>query len=1053
MAPVSARKTWVFVLLLGVLVGTPGAWALEPNRSLAQLPHRAWQTADGLPQNSILTLLQTPDGYLWGGTWEGLVRFDGARFTVFDETNTPALPHRTVRSLMLGRDGTLWIGTSKGLAHLRGRTFSSVPTPGSTPLNNISALLEARDGSVWITTDAEGVSRLSEGRFQTWTTAEGLASDEVLAIVEDAAGNIWVGGAGGVQQWTGSTWTAPLAFDGQARVHVSALLFDRTGTLWAGTDEGEVYQVREGVPRRVPEASRPGAPIDVLFVDRVGALWVGSLGRGVLRLLGNQRSELDSGHPLAGSLVNDIIEDTEGNLWLGTEARGLHRLKDAPFVPYGPPEGLAHEMVLAILETRDGSLWFATVGGGVTRWHEGKMRSFSTADGLILDRVRALAEGPDGSVWFGTRGGISRWKAGTLTSYGAAHGLRDVRAFQLAVDRAGTVWVGTPTGLARWNGTRFEPFVPPEGLPGAGISLLRQSAAGGLWVGTLGGGLAHLHEGRLHVLAPERGPLQNDALSLHEDSTGALWIGTDEGLYHWRQGQFRRFTVEHGLFDDRIFQILEDDGGNLWMSCNKGVFRVPRVELEAVAAGRMERASSRAYGADDGMRSEECNSLGSPAGWRDRGGRLWFPTIRGAVAYTPGDEERRAPPPPVLLEELYVDGRAVPSAERQGIRASEGQIELHYTSPGLRAPNRLRFRYKLEGFDSQWVQAGTRRVAYYTHLPPGGYRFRVAAEYVDGGGTAPEAVVDFYLRPRLHQTWQFRLACVLAAVLLVAGAVWLRVHRLRLHQRELQARVDERTTELATVNADLKVRVQELQETRERLIHAEKMAAVGTLAAGVGHELNNPLAYVISNLHFVASEVREATAGSQDRGRWDEVTQAIGEALQGTERMRGIIQDLRTFSRMQPQQRQRVELHAVLDLVLTIASGELSRSARVVKHYGTPPAVLGDETRLAQVFLNLLVNAAQAIPEGHADQNEIRLTTRADERGYAVVEVSDTGKGIAAEVLPRIFEPFFTTRDVGGGKGLGLSICHSYVRGMNGELRVRSELGRGTTFEVVLPPA
>ncbi|HYO72997.1 MAG TPA: ATP-binding protein, partial [Archangium sp.] len=294
----------------------------------------------------------------------------------------------------------------------------------------------------------------------------------------------------------------------------------------------------------------------------------------------------------------------------------------------------------------------------------------------------------------------------------------------------------------------------------------------------------------------------------------------------------------------------------------------------------------------------------------------------------------------------------------------------------------------------------------------------------------------------------------LAVVLAVAGGVSLRLRRLRQRERELQARVNERTAELATLNVDLKARLQELQTTRERLAHAEKMAAVGTLAAGVGHELNNPLAYVVSNLHYVATEVRDLSAQGLERERWAEVEQAISEALQGTERMRRIIQDLKTFSRVRPQRdTQRVELHAVLDLSLSIAAAEMRHRARVVKDYGPVPAVLGDETRLGQVFLNLLINAAQAIPEGHAGQHEIRVSTRQDEQGGVVVAVSDTGTGIAPEVLSRIFEPFFTTKPVGVGTGLGLSICHSYVQAMGGDIRVRSEVGQGTTFEVVLRSA
>ncbi|HYO55426.1 two-component regulator propeller domain-containing protein [Archangium sp.] len=1041
------------LLLVGLFASGGSASALEPDKAPRQFPHRAWQTADGLPQNSVLSLVQTPEGYLWGGTWEGLVRFDGARFTVFDRTNTPALPGRTIRSLAVGQDGTLWIGTDKGLASMREGTFLPVVPPAGTVLSNLQELLVTRDGSLWIATDGHGLTRLSQGRFRTWKKANGLASDEPLALAEDEAGGLWVGSTGGLQRWNGTAWTAPLPFEGGHQVAVRALAMDGEGTLWAGTEKGEVYRLQEGVPRRVPEASPPAAPVSAMLVDREGGVWVGSLGQGVRRVAGGRVSELEAGHALAGSVVSDLLEDVEGNLWIGTEGRGLHRLEDAPFTTYGPPEGLAHEMVLAIHEARDGSLWFSTVGGGVSRWRDGRMTSWNTSHGLILDRVRAIAESPDGSLWFGTREGISRWSAGTFTSFGAGQGLGDPRAYVLAVDADGTLWAGTPTGLFRRSGERFEPFTPRGGLPGQDITLLRPSAAGGLWVGTKNGGLAHLLDGQATVLTPENGPLDGKVLALHEETDGTLWIGTREGVFRWKAGRFRRFSSADGLFDERAFQILSDGRGHLWMSGNKGVFRVPLAELEAVAEGRRARVTSRAYGTEDGMRSQECNALGAPAGLRARDGRLWFPTIRGAVAYTPEHEQKRTPPPPVLIEELRVDGRPVPRSEWGRIPAGDGRIEFQYTAAGLRAPQRLRFRYQLEGFDADWVEAGAQRVASYTRLGPGHYRFRVEAEYADGGGAAPGVEVALYLRPRLHQTLPFRAACVLAAVLAVAGGVWLRLRRSRQRERELQAHVDQRTAELATLNADLKARLQELQATRERLVHAEKMAAVGTLAAGVGHELNNPLAFVVSNLHYVASEVREVVPRGEERERWGEVEQALVEALQGTERMRRIIQDLKTFSRVQPERHQRVEVHAVLELALSIAAAEMRHRARVVKDYGLVSAVLGDETRLGQVFLNLLVNAAQAIPVGHAGQHEIRITTRQDERGQVVVAVSDTGVGIPPEVLSRIFEPFFTTKPVGVGTGLGLSICHSYVQAMGGDIRVRSEVGRGTTFEVVLRSA
>ena len=1041
------------IALVLVLAWAGEAWALEPGKSLLQFPERSWQTADGLPQNSVLALEQTPDGYLWGGTWEGLVRFDGARFTVFDKTNTPALPGRSVRCLELTADGTLWIGMPEGLARLYQGTFFPVVPPAGTVLSEPRDLMAARDGSLWIATDSGGLSRLSGNQFRTWRRSDGLSSDRVSSLAEDSAGTIWAGSDKGLQHWDGTAWSAPVPFEGREHMEVLSLTVDKQGTLWAGTGVGEVFQLRDGLMRHVPEASLPGAPVVVLLVDRAGSLWVGSLGLGLLRFSQGHGSGLDTTHPLAGSQISDLLEDTEGDLWIGTDARGLHRLKDAPFTAYGPQEGLAHDMVLAIRQMRDGSVWFGTVGGGVTRMLDGKMTSWTERDGLLINRVRAIAEGLDGSVWLGTRNGINRWRQGKLTSFGAEQGLTDVRAVLLDVDAQGTLWAGTPTGLFRLNGERFEPFVPRGGLPGGTLSALRAGAGGSLWVGTSEGGLLRLVDGQPTMLAAANSPMNTKVAALYEDEAGTVWIGTNDGLFRWRQGQFHHFSVTQGLFDNRIFHILPDGSGNLWMSSNKGISRVSVADLEAVAEGRLARVAPRVYGAEDGMRSEECNALGSPAGWRDQAGRLWFPTIRGAVAYTPGPEAARAPPPAALIEELLVDGHPIQATEQSPIPRGEGKVELHYTDAGLRAPTQLRFRYQLEGVDSDWVEAGTRRAAYYTRLPPGTYRFRVQARYEDTGGAAPGAELSFYLKPRLYQTWAFRVACALLCALTLAGGMWLRLHQARRREKNLQARVDARTAELATVNGDLKARLQELQSTRERLVHVEKMAAVGTLAAGVGHELNNPLAFIISNLHYVATEVNELGHHPEERSRWQEVEQALGEALQGTERMRHIIQDLRTFSRARPHHSRPVELHAVLDLAVSMADVQIRHRARRVKDYGEPPLVLGDETQLGQVFLNLLVNAAQALPEGHADQHEIRVSTRRDAQGNAVVAVSDTGPGIPPEVLPHIFEPFFTTKPVGVGTGLGLAICHSYIQAMGGDIRVRSQPGQGTTFEVVLPAA
>jgi signal transduction histidine kinase/ligand-binding sensor domain-containing protein len=1044
--PIASAHARARLLATGLLTGllvAGSASALELEKALNQFPRRAWQAEDGLPQNTTQALAQTPDGYLWAGTYEGLARFDGARFTTFDPVNTPALPDRSITALALDREGTLWINTNRGLAGLRAGRFFSVPLPESITPRHVHALLPSREGGLWLATHGSGLARLFEGRFQLWKAEQGLADNRVMALAEGEAGSLWVATPAGLQRWEGAAFHPGPSFQGAPPL-VSSLAVDAQGALWAGDVGGTVYQLRDGVMHAVPEASLPGSPISVLLVDRQGTLWVASRGQGLLRRVNGRRFVLSPANGLESGSILSLLEDAEGNLWLGMGTHGLHRLKDAPFTPYGPPEGLGHDMISALREARDGSLWFSTLGGGITRWKDGQMTTWTTREGLIDDMVFGSAEGRDGSLWFATRRGILRWREGTF-SHIPGQGPAPRAPFGQAVyeDEHGTLWASSQEGLSRWNGSQFTPVSPRDKVLGAFVRVLERRAAGGFWIGTQGGGLAWYSEGRLFTLSSEGAPIDGDVRGLFEDGD-TLWVGTTNGLFRWKNGRFVRLSRAEGLFDDVVFQILPDERGNLWMTCNKGIFRVSRQELEAVADGLLARVTSQAYGKEDGMRAQECNALGGPAGIRTRDGRLWFPTIRGAVAYEPRHEKLPAALPPVHIEELWLDGRRIPASEWSRIPPGEGRVEIHYTVAALRAPERLRFRYKLEGVDTDWVEAGHRRVAYYTRMPPGDHRFRVEAFSTEEGGPTRGAEQVFHLEPLFFQTRLFRVGIVLVAVLATAGLIWLRLRQLRERERRLQARVDERTAELA-------MRLRQLEATQERLAHAEKLVAVGTLAAGVGHEINNPLAYILSNLRYLSKELREVTKREEERERWQEVEEALSDALHGAERVRKIVQELRTLARVQAEPPSRVELHAVLDRALGVLEQELRRRARLVKDYGAPQPVIGDEGRLGQVFLNLLVNALQAIPEGHPEHHEIRVTTRQAPDGRAVIEVRDTGQGIAPEILPRIFEPFFTTQEAGEGTGLGLSICHSTIESMGGEIQVESEPGRGATFRVLLP--
>jgi ligand-binding sensor domain-containing protein/nitrogen-specific signal transduction histidine kinase len=1044
---VRARACLIAVGVLGALFATArSAWALEPDKELSQFHRRGWQDEDGLPQNTTLALAQTPEGYLWVGTYEGLARFDGVRFTVFDPINTPALPDRTISALAVDRSGTLWINTHQGLVGMREGTFFPVPLPQGVIAREVYRLLPSRDGSVWIATHGSGLLRLSQGnRFQVWKVEQGLTSNRVLALAEDTAGHLWVASGLGLQRWDGSAFLPGPTFQTGPSPLIVALAVDAQGTLWAGDEVGTVYQLREGMMRPIPEASLPGHSIAALLPDRRGALWIASRGSGLVRLVNGRRFFLSPTDGLERGSIFSLLEDAEGSLWLGTGSHGLRRLKDGPFTPYGPSEGMGHETVSAVREARDGSLWFSTVGGGITRWKDGRMTTWTTREGLADNFVFGSAEGRDGSLWFVTAGGIVRFQNGAFSAPLEQEPFRRLAmGYTLLEDERGTIWTGTRDGLARWDGKQLTLVLPEDKVLRGFIRVLEPRAAGGFWIGTEGGSLAGYSDGRLIPLSSGGWPIRGDVRALFEDGE-TLWVGTTEGLFRWKNGRVSHLTRAQGLFDDVVFELLPDGKGHVWMTCNKGIFRVSREELEAVADGQLARVTAHAYGREDGLRSQEFNSLGGPSGIRARDGRLWFPTIRGAVAYDPNHQRASSATPPTLIEEVWVDGRLVPSSEWMGLSPGEGRVEIRYTRADLASPDRLRFRYRIEGVDEEWVEAGSRRVAYYTRLPPGEHRFLVEALSTEDGVAASSAELVFHLRPRFFQTTLFRVGWVLGAVLLAAGGVWLRLRRSQERERMLQARVDERTAELA-------MRLEQLETARERLAHAEKLAAMGTLAAGVGHEINNPLAYILSNLRFLSTELRAFAHREEDLERRKEVEEALADALQGAERVRKIVHALRTLARAQVEPPKRLELHAMIDRALEVLDPALRQRARIVKEYGPPQAVLGDETRLSQVFFHLIANAIQAIPAEHPERNEIHLVTRQGEDGRAIIEVRDSGHGIAPEHLKRIFEPFFTTKAAGEGTGLGLSICHSTIEAMSGELQVESELGRGSTFRILLPP-
>jgi ligand-binding sensor domain-containing protein/signal transduction histidine kinase len=765
------------LLLLGF--GCKLALALDPVRALSEFNGQVWLTENGLPQNTVHSVTQAKDGYIWLATEEGLARFDGIKFTVFDKQNTPELKSDDIRVLLEDRHGALWVGTADGLVRLMNGKFTTFTTQDGLPSNIIDTLCEDPAGSLLVVTTA-GVVRFGDHVFTPYATEAEFPKNGIKALFADREGALWIGSADGLARYKDGAVVKYTTHDGLANNSVVSIEQDKDGRLWVGTSNG-LSQLESN--RFLTYTTHDGLPtnrIISLTVDREGSLWIGT-GGGLSRFANKHFSSFRSGDGLANEIILTIFEDREGSLWLGTESGGLSLLKDKNFTTYSVKDGLGSDLVKSIYEDRKGNIWIGTNGGGLSLLKDGKLKSYTTADGLSSNVVLALFGDDDGNLWVGTPDGLNRFKDGKFKTFTSADGLANDFVRSVYADHSGNLWIGTRGGLTRLRGERFDIYTTVDGLPNDFVGTIYEDSQGNIWIGTLGG-LSKFRDEKFTSYTTRDGLSSDVVISLHEDADGALWIGTSGGgLDRLKQGKFAAYTTRSGLPDDVIFGILEDHQNSLWLSSNKGIFRLNKKELNDFANGTVRSIAPVLYGPADGMITRECSGGGHPAGWRSADGRLWFSTIKGVAMIDPEKIKLNDQPPPVAIEEIRVDGESIAPSKTIELAPGKSRLDFYYTALSFVAPEKVRFKYRLEGFDSDWVDGGTRRVAYYTNLRPGRYQFRVIAANNDGVWSPTGADFDLYLKPHFYQTYWFYALCAL----ILAIIVW-QLYRFRLKRIESQ---------------------------------------------------------------------------------------------------------------------------------------------------------------------------------------------------------------------------------------------------------------------------
>jgi ligand-binding sensor domain-containing protein len=800
----------------------PGAClAVDPARPLEELQMTRWDQQNGLLQDSVRAVAQTPDGLLWVASEEGLVRFDGTEFFAPSEFQQKANPR--LYSIAVDLRGQLWMGSYIGVyCQTRKGSIEYYGEKAGFPPAGVYAVACDAEGTVWAGTYQAGLFRRSGDRFIEYTPARELRRQVINRIYPSKSGELWVGASEGLYRINRSTesmqsWSTQ---NGLPSNWVTALAIDSLGRLWVGTSEGLAYLDHDrSHPVELPTADK--TEVTALFAESHGMLWIGNAKGDIWRIVTDPRAQNGS-QPEAmvkireaevrssssvtngrrNALVTSFCEDTEGDIWIGSDA-GLFRISDTRFKVYSSNQGLPRDFVNCVFPSRSGKIWLGTDGGLAFLSGPAAPRAtlLQSVSPIVSEQITALYEDSHNILWVGTlTGSLQQFRPEPFSK--VAEPVRfgpEIQVSAICEVPPEDVWVGTfGAGLHYFkNGRLVRSFAERDGITRDTVHTLALGPDHTLWI-AVAQGLRTYRDGKLEDgLAKEEGSPIHDCVfeSLAVDSDGTIWAGASgSGLARIRNGYAGRLcTMADGLFSDEFFTLLNDGRGYLWASSNRGIFATPMRELNAFFDGNQSKVNCRVFTIADGLPTAECVGGISNTSCRTRDGRLWFATVAGLAVTSRETLIADSRSPPIFLERLVANLTQSfllgPSQPPAILSPDTHSIEIHYSGLSLATPESLQYRYRLVGFDPSWVDAGIRRVAYYTNLPPGNYEFHVITCNRDGIWS-PEnlaARLQFVVQPHFYQTWWFYIVCVGLVCLFIWGLYWWRLQQI-LQERARLAR-------------------------------------------------------------------------------------------------------------------------------------------------------------------------------------------------------------------------------------------------------------------------
>ncbi|BCS34383.1 histidine kinase [Luteitalea sp. TBR-22] len=1047
--PASCRR----LLLICLWLATGAVASAQPT---ARLIVDHWQVEDGLPQNTITSIAQDEQGYLWIATRKGLARFDGAQFTSPGRVGGIDLGNLRLTSVLPDENGALWVGTyGSGVLRIANGDVLRYGRAEGVPHDVVWDLSRDRLGRVWLAS-SRGARVFEGGRWQAPPLPPDLATDGVNGVYHARNGRLWLA--------TSRHGLVAIAGDGTVRRYgpaegvpsqVSSVAETPDGAIWAATSQGAIRMLDEQVTRFSTAEGLPVERVLQVLVDRRGVVWMATHGGGLVRYDGARFESVRRAEGLTSDYLIALTEDRDGALWVGTLSAGLNRLAPAARELLDTRAGLPPFPVTTVYQRgQTRHWWIGTYGGGLVSLLEGVVRVYTKADGLPSNAITTVAGGTGDSVWVGTNGaGAFRFENGRVVERvgpevtGAS--LRTIEASR------GVVWFGG-NGLVRYEHGQMRRYGEADGLKSPEVRVI-YAVNDRVWVGTYGGGLQSLEPDGRFVDYGEREGLTNPFVtSLHHDRSDVLWIGTyGGGLFALRNGRISGITTRDGLPDDVVFDVMEDNLGRLWLTGSQGLAVVRMADVHTRLDGRGGLLSVTQYGRAEGVPGSDGTDGNQPLSWLGTDGRLWFATVEGLVVFDPTEVADRPRAPTVGIDGVRVNQQTVPLTALSSPLRSRN-LEVTYSAPYLVGGRAVQYEYRLSGLDNAWVDAGTSRVAAFTNLAPGEYHFEVRARARRGEPPGPVRTLTFTVPARFYETrWFLALATGLLALAIVGVVRW-RLERLRADQQQLQRLVDERTAALRHEMLERERAERERRVLDERIQQAQRLESLGVLAGGVAHDFNNLLVGVLGEASLALAELATDAPG---RPHVERIERAALRASELTSQM--LAYSGRGRFIVLP-----VKLEGLVEEVRELLGSVIPRTVTVSLDFPRHlPLVAGDPSQLRQVVMNLITNASDAIgPAG----GEIRIsagmrTLRPGEAAtshqpgalgltpgdYVWLEVRDNGVGMDADTQARIFDPFFTTKPA--GRGLGLAAVQGIVRSHGGRILVSSQPSVGTTFTLLFP--